>query len=48
MFPLAQVTEVDQGGAVGEAVTDDHVGSPERLQVLSKRFEEDYIAMVPD
>ena len=33
MSPLAQVTEVDQGGAVGEDVTDDHVGSPERLQV---------------
>jgi hypothetical protein len=38
MFPLAQVTEVDQGGAVGEAVTDDHVGSPERLQVFEQEI----------
>ena len=38
MSPLAQVTEVDQGGAVGEAVTDDHVGSPERLQVFEQEI----------
>jgi len=31
MSPLAQVTEVDQEGGVGEEVTEDHCGSPERL-----------------
>jgi hypothetical protein len=31
MSPLAQVTEVAQGGGVDEEVTDDHEGSPERL-----------------
>jgi hypothetical protein len=34
MSPLAQVTDVDQGGALGEEVTEDQVGSPERLQDL--------------
>jgi hypothetical protein len=33
MSPLAQATEVDQEGRVGEDVTDGHDGSPERLQV---------------
>jgi hypothetical protein len=37
MSPLAQVTEVDQGGAVGEEATEDHVGSPERLRGVSVR-----------
>lgn len=31
MSPFAQVTEVDQGVGVDEDVTDDHDGSPERL-----------------
>ena len=32
MSPLAQLTEVDHGGAMDDDVTEDHVGSPERLQ----------------
>lgn len=31
MSPLAHVTEVDQGGGVEDEVTDDQLGSPERL-----------------
>jgi hypothetical protein len=38
MSPLAQVTEVDQEGRVGEDVTDGHDGSPERLQFCEQEF----------
>jgi hypothetical protein len=38
MSPLAQVTEVDQEGAVGDDVTEDHVGSPERLQFFEQEI----------
>lgn len=31
MLADTQVTELDQGGAVGDEVTADQVGSPERL-----------------
>lgn len=32
MSPFAQVTEVDHGGAVAEELTEDQIGSPERLR----------------
>ena len=31
MSPLAHVMSVDQDGGVGEEVTEDQIGSPERL-----------------
>jgi hypothetical protein len=31
MLALFQVTDLDQAGAVGEEVTEDQLGSPERL-----------------
>lgn len=39
MSPFAQVTDVDHGGAVGEEVTEDHTGSPERLRDRQHPFE---------
>jgi pantoate kinase len=36
MSPLAHVTEVDQEGGVGDDVTADHEGSPERLEYVRK------------
>jgi hypothetical protein len=36
MSPFCQDTEVDHEGAVGEDVTADQFGSPERLQHISK------------
>lgn len=48
MSPLAQVTEVAQGGGVDEEVTDDHEGSPERLdQILDNRIGK-YSSSIPD
>jgi hypothetical protein len=32
MSPFAQVTEEDHSGGVGEEVTEDQEGSPERLE----------------
>ena len=37
MSARSQVTLWAQGGGVGEAVTDDQVGSPDRLQEFSTR-----------
>jgi len=34
MSALFQVTDLDQVGASGEEVTEDHVGSPERLHTV--------------
>ena len=36
MSARAQLTELDHGGAVGEAVTEDQLGSPERLERWSE------------
>lgn len=35
MSPFAQVTDVDQGGAVVSDETEDQVGSPDRLHLVS-------------
>ncbi len=48
MSPFAQVTEVDQGGGVDEDVTDDHEGSPERLDHVSDSSIEKYCNSIPD
>ena len=48
MSPLAQVTEVDHGGAVGEEVTEDHIGSPERLTEHQQGFMWAGESIVPD
>lgn len=39
MSPLAQVTEVDQGGGVDDEVTADQDGSPERLVCIRGSIE---------
>ena len=50
MSAFAHVTEVDQGGAVEDEVTDDHVGSPERLEVsqVSKPLESSESLVEPE
>ena len=39
MSAFTQLTDVDQGGAVDEEVTEDQVGSPERLLRVTIRLE---------
>lgn len=50
MSPLAQVTDFDQEGGEFSEVTDDHVGSPERLHTvnigLQQRVEKLYLMEV--
>lgn len=40
---LFQVTDFDHGGASEEDVTDDQVGSPERLECYERSFKVFYI-----
>jgi len=35
MSPVAQVTDLDHGGGSGEEETEDQLGSPERLRIIS-------------
>ncbi len=39
MSPLAQVTDLDHCGGLGEDVTEDQEGSPERLNTLAVGLE---------
>lgn len=41
MSPLAQVMSLDQGGGLGEEVTEDQIGSPERLCFMGSEVDLD-------